>query len=141
MRILTNKFKLLAAFLLILVSSGCAMMDRGATLSGANEVPPNSSTASGLSKIVIGSDRTVTGSVAYSGVTATAAHIHQGAAGTNGPVIVPFTKTTEGTFVPAPNARLTDEQYASYLAGNLYFNIHSAAYPGGEIRTQLRPKR
>ena len=34
---------------------------------------------------------------------------------------------------------LSDEQYAAYLAGNLYINVHSAENKGGEIRGQLKP--
>jgi hypothetical protein len=111
------------------------------TLTGAQEVPPNPSTASGKNMIVIGADKSVTGSVEVTGMTPTAAHIHEAAKGTNGPVIVPFTKTGANTFAPAPGAKLTDAQYASYEAGKLYLNVHSATYPGGEIRLQLWPAK
>lgn len=139
MHIMKNKSKVLLAAS-ILVLSSCAMMERGGGLSGAQEVPPNASTATGRNKLAVGADKSVTGSVTYSGMNATAAHIHLGAAGTNGPVIVPLTKTTEGTFIAPPNGKLTDEQYTAYLAGRLYINVHSAAFPGGEIRAQMSPK-
>jgi hypothetical protein len=111
------------------------------TLTGTQEVPANTSTASGTNNIVIGADKSVTGSVQVTGMTPTMAHIHEAAKGANGPVIVPFTKTGDMTFAPAPGARLTDAQYASYKAGNLYINVHSAAYPGGEVRLQLWPAK
>ena len=130
------------------LATGCSMMgmDKGGmmmssvTLSGAQEVPPVSTAATGKSTLSIASDRTVSGSVTVSEINATAAHIHEAAMGANGPVIVPFTKTGDMTFSPAAGAKLTDAQYASYLAGNLYVNVHSAANPGGEIRAQLRAK-
>jgi hypothetical protein len=128
----------------LLLSTACSSMnpkDSGATLTGAQEVPANPSTASGKSMIVIGADKTVTGSVEVTGMTPTAAHIHEAAKGANGPVIVPFTKTGANTFAPPPGAKLTDEQYASYQAGKLYLNVHSATYPGGEIRLQLAPAK
>ena len=65
------------------------------------------------------------------------AHIHEGAAGANGPVIVPLTKDGDTYKVPA-GAKLTSAQLASFKAGNLYVNVHSAANPGGEIRGQLK---
>jgi len=112
----------------------------GMMLSGAQEVPPNTSTATGKSMIAVGADMSVTGSVEVMGMTPTAAHIHEAGAGANGPVIVPFTKTGANTFAPAAGAKLTEAQYASYKAGKLYVNVHSAQFPGGEIRMQMVPK-
>jgi hypothetical protein len=40
--------------------------------------------------------------------------------------------------VPA-DAKLTDEQYESYTAGDLYINVHSAGHKDGEIRGQIKP--
>lgn len=109
-------------------------------LSGAQEVPPNGSTATGKSMVRIGADMMVSGSVDVMGMTPTAAHIHEAAAGANGPVIVPFAKTGANSFAPPVGARLTEAQYASYKEGKLYINVHSAQFPGGEIRLQLMPK-
>ncbi len=109
------------------------------TLSGQNEVPPVSTSAAGTGMIRVASDRAVSGKVTYSGLSATAAHIHQGSPGSNGPPIVPLTKISDSAFVVPDGARLTDEQYEQYKAGNLYINIHSQRYPNGELRGQLRP--
>ena len=109
------------------------------TLSGANEVPPVSSSAAGTGTVTVAADGTVTAKVTVTGMTATAAHIHSGAAGSNGPVIVPFTKTGDNTFEAAVGAKMTPEQMAMYKAGNTYVNVHSAAHPGGEVRAQLKP--
>ena len=110
-----------------------------AALTGAQEVPPVSTSASGRSTIAVASDRSVSGSVIVSGVEATAAHIHQGAMGANGPVIVPLAKTSATTFAVPAGAKLTDAQYAALIEGKLYINVHSAAHPGGEIRLQMNP--
>lgn len=72
------------------------------------------------------------------GIAGTAAHIHEAAAGKNGPVIIPLTKNGDTYAVPA-GAKLTDEQFASFQAGNLYVNVHTAVNPGGEMRAQLKP--
>ena len=109
------------------------------TLSGANEVPPVSSSAAGSGTVTVKDDGSVTARITVTGMTATAAHIHSGAAGSNGPVIVPFTKTGDNTFEAAAGAKMTPEQMAMYKAGNTYVNVHSAAHPGGEVRAQLKP--
>jgi hypothetical protein len=73
-------------------------------------------------------------------MSATVAHIHEAAAGSNGAIIIPLTKTSDNVWVVPPGARLTDAQYESYKAGKLYFNIHSEAHRSGEIRGQIRPQ-
>ncbi|MFI4923519.1 MAG: CHRD domain-containing protein [Vicinamibacteria bacterium] len=109
------------------------------TLSGASEVPPVSSPAAGSGTVTVKDDGSVTAKVTVTGMTAPAAHIHMAAAGANGPVIVPFTKTGDNTFEAAAGAKMTPEQLAAYKAGNTYVNVHSAANPGGEVRAQLKP--
>ena len=108
------------------------------TLSGRNEVPPADTPATGSATVTVNSDRSVTARVTVTGMAATASHIHQGARGANGPVIVPFIKSGDNTFVAPAGAKMTEEQYAAYKAGNTYVNVHSAKNPGGEIRGQLR---
>ena len=129
---------LAAAFVLGALSMGTAFAaDVKVTLSGANEVPPVTTSATGGGTITIADDGSLSGGVTTKGVAGTAAHIHEGAAGANGPVIVPLTKDGDTYKVPS-GAKLTTAQMASYKAGNLYVNVHSAAKPGGEIRGQLK---
>src|SRR4029079_10869407 len=110
-------------------------------LTGDEEVPPVKTTASGTGTFNISSDKSVSGSITTTGVEGTAAHIHEGPAGKTGPVIVPLTKGANNTWSVAPGAKLTDAQYNSYKAGDLYVNVHSAAHKGGEIRAQLKPAK
>ena len=134
--------------LLILIASlslvACAggMTSGGSTvnlnLSGAQEVPPVSVPGSGSGSFTIGEDGSVTGSVSTTGVEGTMAHIHMGARGTNGPVIVPLTKSGNTYTAPA-GAKLNDAQMQAFKAGNLYVNVHTAKNKGGEVRAQLQP--
>lgn len=107
-------------------------------LSGDQEVPAVTGSGSGSGAITINDDGSVSGSVTASGFTPTAAHIHEGKAGTNGKVIVPFTKEGDKFSAPA-GAKLTADQMKAFKDGDLYVNIHSAAHPGGEVRAQLKP--
>ena len=106
-------------------------------LDGSREVPPVATSAYGTGTVNIAPDRSVAVTLSVVDMTATAAHIHEGAAGTNGPVIVPLAKISDNAFVAPDGARLTEAQYASYKAGNLYVNVHSARFPGGEVRAQI----
>ena len=120
--------------------AGVAAMGRmeAVTLTGSNEVPSVSTSAAGTGSVTVGRDRGVKAKITVTGMNATAAHIHMGAAGSNGPVIVPFTKSGDNTFVAPDGAKMTEEQYEAWKAGKTYVNVHSAANPGGEVRAQLR---
>ena len=124
------------------LQASCQTMSMGGgeqvSLTGANEVPAVQTSATGSGTVTIKDDRSVSAKITVSGMTPTAAHIHEAAAGSNGPVIVPFSKTGDNTFEAPGGAKLTDAQYASYKAGKLYVNVHSAQNPGGEIRAQLK---
>ena len=140
---LLQKKKWIAAITLAgaagLLASCQTMMMGGeqVSLTGANEVPAVATSASGSGTVTV-KDCGVSAKITASGMTATAAHIHEAAAGSNGPVIVPFTKTGDNTFEAPAGAKFTDAQCASYKAGRTYVNVHSAAHPGGEIRAQLK---
>jgi hypothetical protein len=107
-------------------------------LTGAEEVPPVSTSAMGDGSFTVASDGSVKGSVTTTGVQGMAAHIHQGAKGQNGPVVVPLTKSGD-TYTAPDSTKLNEAQMSAFKAGNLYVNVHSAANKGGEIRAQLQP--
>ena len=110
-----------------------------ATLNAAQEVPTNGSTATGTGTLVINPlTRVASGSITLTGMTAAAAHIHLGATGVNGAIIIPLTSTGLGMFSVPANTTFTADQFKAYTQGNLYYNAHSTVFPGGEIRGQIR---
>jgi hypothetical protein len=113
--------------------------DVAVKLSGDQEVPAVTTKASGEGKISIAADKTVTGRVTTKGVMGTAAHIHEAPPGKAGPPIITLTKSGDDTWSVPDGAKLTDAQYASFKAGNLYVNVHSAEHKPGELRGQLKP--
>jgi hypothetical protein len=127
----------------VLGLSACGGMMSGGNsvnvrLTGAEEVPPVSASGSGSGSFTIGADGSVKGSVTTTGVPGTMAHIHQGARGANGPVIIPLTKNGDTYTAPA-GAKLTEPQIQAFKAGNLYVNVHTDKNKGGEVRGQLQP--
>jgi hypothetical protein len=110
-----------------------------ATLSGATEVPANTSAGKGTADIDYdAASKKLSWKLSYSGLTgpATAAHFHGPAEeGKNAGVAVAIPNATSS---PADgSATLTDAQAADLLAGKYYVNVHTAANPGGEIRGQV----
>ena len=112
------------------------------TFNSAQEVPTNSSTAAGFGRVVLSDDETqITYSITFSGLSSnqTASHIHNAAPpGSNASVLLNIGSTgaTSGTFTNLTSA-VTPAQVANLKAGLLYFNVHSANFPGGEIRGQI----
>lgn len=111
-----------------------------ATMSGAQEVPPVSTSGAGAAEVQLNKDtRQLTWKVTYSGLTgpAVAGHIHgPAAAGQNAGVLVPFTNV--GSQPITGQATITPQQASDLAAGKWYVNIHTPAHPGGEIRGQLQ---
>ncbi len=134
-----RKTIVLAAGLLtagIWTSAHAEMATYKATLNGASEVPPVTSSATGSATVNVDTaSKKVSWSVTYSGLTAAAAHIHCGAAaGANAGVAVPL---TVGPSPISGSGTMTDAQLADLAGGQCYVNIHTAANKGGEIRGQL----
>lgn len=130
---------LLASALLIAGIGSAAAETVKVKLSGAEETPPVTTSASGTAEFEIAADHSISGSVTTSGVDGTAGHIHLGEPGKSGPPVVHLTKGEGGSWTVPADAKLNDEQYAAFKAGKLYVNIHSAANKPGEIRGQLKP--
>jgi len=107
-------------------------------LSGSESVPPLNVPGSGSGSFRVAEDGTITGSVTTKDVQGTMAHIHRGAKGTNGPVIVPLDKNGDTYSAPA-GRKLTAQQIEELKAGNLYVNVHTNRNKGGEVRGQLQP--
>jgi hypothetical protein len=124
----------------LLIGGGSAFaVDVKVHLIGAEETPPVTTSASGSGTIKIAADKSVTGTLKTSGIEGTVAHIHVGAPGQAGPPIITLEKGADGAWSVPAGSKLTDEQYASFKAGNLYVNVHSAEHKPGEIRAQLKP--
>lgn len=136
-----------ALAILTVVLAACAILNMSdmnnkevrVTLSGANEVPPVNTSASGGGTIFVAADKSISGGITTTGVAGTAAHIHIGAAGKNGPVIVPLAKSGDSGWSVSPGTKITDTQFESFKNGELYINVHSDANKAGEIRAQLIP--
>jgi|CXWL01.1.fsa_nt_gi hypothetical protein len=112
-----------------------------AYLNSANEVPPNASTATGFGRVVLNNTETsIKASFYWNNLSgpATGGHIHLAAAGVNGPILFDLAPgaTVSGSVVDFTTA-VTPAQVASLRAGLWYFNIHTAANTGGEIRGQI----
>jgi CHRD domain len=124
-----------------------------ATLSGANEVPANASTATGTFTATLDeSAGTLAWTLSVPAITnTTAAHIHAGAAGANGGIVVNLFAAPAGapasTITASGTARSADTigtlagnfpgLVTALKAGTLYVNVHTSANPGGEIRAQI----
>lgn len=107
-----------------------------AMLSGKDEVPANTSTATGSSILTYTkSSKKFTIVTTYTGLKPTMGHIHKAAKGTNGAPIFPFPDVSKSPFTL--ESSMTDAQYDALVKDSMYVNLHTAGFPGGEIRGQL----
>jgi Cu/Zn superoxide dismutase len=116
-----------------------ALITINVTLSGANEVPPLTGPGAGSAQLTFNdATKELKYTLHQRGLSAnlvTAAHIHRGAAGTNGPVV--YALATAGFDDVAGSITLTDADVSDLRAGNFYLNIHSTGNPAGFARGQI----
>lgn len=129
------------AFTAALAITGAAQAETihfSGALSGASEVPANVETGTGaLSATLDTESRTFTYTVTYSGLTGPAlmAHFHGPAQpGANAPPVIAVANLASPI---SGTSTLSDAQMADLQAGKWYFNVHTMAHKGGEIRGQL----
>lgn len=117
------------------------MVKFSADLTGAAEVPPTDSAATGKVEATLDTESKVfTWTVTYEGLSgdATGAHFHGPAAeDANADPVVPLADPLASPI--NGNATLTDEQITQLQGGQWYFNLHTAKFPDGEIRGQVKP--
>ncbi|MHB1920689.1 MAG: CHRD domain-containing protein [Chitinophagaceae bacterium] len=112
------------------------------TMSGSNETPSNGSPATGTVNAYYNTQtKIMTYTLNWSNLTSTpvAMHFHEGPIGVAGGVIIGITgfpATISGT-VSGTSSALTISEDSALLTGDVYANIHTTNYPGGEIRAQL----
>lgn len=140
----TNLLRIVPLWMLAVQLAG-AQTTYLAILSGGYEVPPNVSTASGSAKVVLNAAQNqITVDTTWSGLaaSATGGHIHGPAGvGTNAAVVfnLGISGTTSGSVTQLTFA-VTSNQVVQLQSGLFYVNVHSATFPGGEIRGQLLPE-
>jgi len=138
-----NVLPTLAVALALSTGIVCGQSSFQAVLTGSQENPANASPGTGLGTLVLIADQTsITVNESWSGLTApaTLSHIHGPAApGVNASVIFPFSgvpSTTSGS-IPQQTFAINATQVGYLMNGLLYFNVHTANFPGGEIRGQI----
>jgi hypothetical protein len=144
-----------ALLLLPAVPAQAETINARAILGGGEEVPGVLTGAVGIADLVIDTDtRTIQVEIRMFNIpsASTAGHIHVGPKGVAGPVVVDFPiprdrvgdlsiSFTVGVAALRPNAAIgintLEDVFQAIVGGGAYVNIHTAAYPAGEIRGQL----
>jgi CHRD domain len=112
-----------------------------ATLDGASEVPAVQTTATGTATFTLDGHE-LTWHLEVSGIdNPTMGHIHGGAPGENGGVLVPLFREEKGEHfsgvLSEGHATVEDAVIEAIRSGKAYVNVHTKANPRGEIRGQI----
>jgi len=122
----------------VLMASGAGFAVK---LDGSQEIPPVTTNASATASVILNPNGTVTFDETVTGMTPTAAHFHNGAAGVSAGVVKNTTltnNTASGTWSSSDATQpFTDALLRELVKGRLYLNVHSSTNPGGEIRGQV----
>lgn len=131
--------------------AGCATLEEGlaeetadtfyANLTGAAEVGGGDTDGSGKAEITVSDelDQVCWDLNDVRGIgPITAAHIHRGAAGTNGPPVFTLNRANEGGYKGCTEASEFVQEFLGSNPGAFYVNVHTAEFPNGAIRGQLR---
>jgi hypothetical protein len=114
-----------------------------ASMKGSSENPKGPAKASGTFSVEFRNGQACYRmSVKALGATPVAAHIHRGAAGTNGPIVIDLKPSFKGTS-PRVSQKCVSASAATVAAirrnpGNFYANVHTSKNPGGAARGQLK---
>ena len=142
-------FLLIGALCAYALTVSAQVVELRATINAAQENnPANTAPATGSAIMLYNlSNNTFDLMVSITGMsnTATASHIHEGATGVNGPVVTNL--GGDAVYTRSGNtltATLRDIKHLgtplTLLQSGTYFNIHSAQFPGGEVRGQFLPR-
>ncbi|WP_460608382.1 CHRD domain-containing protein [Hymenobacter terrigena] len=134
---------LLAAPLLATAQQTRAHLLLTARMSGDQETPAVTTNAQGVASFMLNETRdTLFVQAAFSGLsgTVTGAHVHEGAVGVAGPIIINLVPMVRGNRLSGflTGADIAQPKLARFLKSQYYINVHTAANPNGEIRGQIR---
>ncbi len=110
------------------------------SLTGAAEVPgPGDTDGSGMATVTVNPGKS---EICYTLTVmaidaATAAHIHEGASGVAGPVVVPLEAPADGSSEACVTVTRDLALEILKTPSDYYVNIHNAAFPAGAVRGQL----
>jgi hypothetical protein len=139
-KIVLSTFVIALALLTFAHLAAAQEMKATAKLTGAAEVPgPGDPDGSGTVQVTFNPDK---GEVCYeltvaSIEEATAAHIHEGAAGKEGSVKVPLDAPKTGSVKGCKTADAAVVKAIMQNPADYYVNVHNAAFPKGAVRGQL----
>lgn len=128
------------ALVALVLSAGAQQEMEAVKLTGAAEVPgPGDSNGSGTVKVTVNPDKNeVCYELAVANIQeATAAHIHEGAAGKEGPVKVALETPKTGSAKGCKSADAALIKALMQNPANYYVNVHNAEFPKGAVRGQL----